>query len=51
MCIGVSKSLTRSALIRGLSAKPRPELLKRLFLDLPKDLKEKLMRALVAGNL
>ena len=39
------------SLSRGLSAKPRPELLKRLGLDQPKDLKEKLMRALLAGNL
>lgn len=39
------------SLIRGLSANPRPELLARMGLDQPKDLKEKLMRALVAGNL
>ncbi|WP_374599999.1 acetyl-CoA hydrolase/transferase C-terminal domain-containing protein [Niveibacterium sp.] len=39
------------SLIRGLSATPKPELLARMGLDQPKDLKEKLMRALVAGNL
>ena len=38
------------SLIRGSSAKPRPELLKRLGLDQRKDLKGKLMRALVAGT-
>ncbi|MBB4013719.1 acetyl-CoA hydrolase/transferase C-terminal domain-containing protein [Niveibacterium umoris] len=39
------------SLVRGLSATPRPELLKRLGLDDPKNLKEKVMRAMVAGNL
>ena len=32
------------SLIRGFSAKPRPELLKRLGLDQPRDLKEKRKR-------
>ncbi|MCX9156324.1 hypothetical protein OPU71_09345 [Niveibacterium sp. 24ML] len=40
-----------ASLIRGFGAKPKPELIQRLGLDQPKDLKEKLMRALVAGNL